>query len=278
MTCLQRHQKIRLNDITMHTLVAGEGKPVLLIHGFPDDHSVWEHQIEALVSAGFQVIAPDMRGCGLTDITHAVADYDVSALAADLAALLDALKIDRVYLAGHDWGASIGWIFAMLYPERVMKYAALSVGHPLELYSIFQSPLPQKLRSWYMLVFQCTGLTEWLMTVNDWRVFRKAFDMPEYEEEIIRRLARPGRLTASLNYYRANRWLFVARSLPRVKVPVLGIYSTGDRYLLESQMTQSKNYLDAPWQYERIEGASHWLQREAPEKVNALLIQFFSGS
>lgn len=276
MTPTARFQKVQINNISINTLIAGQGQPVLLIHGFPDDHSVWRHQVDALVKAGFQVIAPDMRGCGKTDISPDLRDYHVDALSKDLAQLLDALNIDRVYLAGHDWGAAIGWTFAMLYPERVIKYAALSVGYPLELYSIFKSSPLQKLRSWYMLVFQLTGFTERLMSAANWKVFRLAFKMPDYEDEIIQRLSRPGRLTAGLNYYRANKSLFFARQLPRVKVPVMGLYSTGDRYLLEAQMTRSADHIDNTWQYHKIENASHWLQLEQPERVNALLVSYFS--
>ena len=278
MSSPSQFQKIQTNGVALNTLIKGEGKPVLLVHGFPDDHTIWENQVDELVEAGFQVIAPDMRGCGESGITSNLNDYAVESLAADLAGLLDALGIEKVYLAGHDWGASICWMFSILRPERVIKYAALSVGHPLELYSIFKSPPSQKLRSWYMLVFQLTGFTEKLMTVNDWAVFRFAFAMPMYEDEIIKRLSRPGRLTASLNYYRANKHLFVARDMPRVRVPVMGIYSTGDRYLLESQMTKSADYMDAPWRYERIEGASHWLQVEAADRINALLSDYFTAA
>ena len=265
-------KKFEVNGTVLNVLIAGQGEPVLLIHGFPDDHSVWRHQIDALVQAGFQVIAPDMRGYGESALSKRVRDYHVSNLVKDLVALLDALNIKQLAVAGHDWGAGIGWMLAIHYPDRVTRYAALSVGHPCAFVS---APMSQKLRSWYMLFFQLRGLAEFLIKANNWTLFRKVFGLPNYEEEVIQRLSRPGRLTAGLNYYRANVDMLFVKNLPPVKMPVLGLFSTGDKYLIEQQMQDSAQYVQAEWRYECIEGVSHWLQLDAPERVSALLIEFF---
>ena len=119
MSMTSTFQKIRTHGVVLNTLIKGEGPPVLLVHGFPDDHAIWDKQIDALAEAGFQVIAPDMRGCGESGITGSLKDYAVESLANDLVGLLDALRIERVHLAGHDWGASICWIFSILHPNGV---------------------------------------------------------------------------------------------------------------------------------------------------------------
>lgn len=123
-------KRFRVNGIDMNVVIAGDGPPVLLVHGYPDDHTVWRHQLPALINAGYRVIAPDMRGCGETEISPNVADYRIPNLVADLLGLLDALGIDKVRLVAHDWGAVISWHFAIAHPERVDRYVALSVGHP----------------------------------------------------------------------------------------------------------------------------------------------------
>ena len=266
-------KKFEVNGTVLNVLIAGQGEPVLLIHGFPDDHSVWRYQIDALVQAGFQVIAPDMRGYGESALSKRVRDYHVSNLVKDLVAVLDVLKIKQLAVAGHDWGAGIGWMLAIHHPDRVTRYAALSVGHPC---AFVTAPMAQKVRSWYMLFFQLRGLTEVLLKASNWMLFRKVFGLPAYEEEVIQRLSKPGRLTAGLNYYRANVDLLLVRNLPPVKMPVLGIFSTGDKYLIEQQMQDSARYVESEWRYECIEGVSHWLQLEASERVSKLLIEFFA--
>jgi len=264
-------QPYRVNGVELNVVIDGEGPPVLLVHGFPDDHTVWRKQIPALVAAGYKVIAPDTRGCGDSDAPVGSGHYTIDLLVADLVALLDALHIDKVRLVAHDWGAGIAWTLAMRHPERVERYAALSVGH-LSAYA--RGGLGQKLKGWYILFFQLRGLAEWILRLGDWWLFRAVTRYPDEAPHWIRNLSRPGRLTAAINYYRANIGMIVPRDLPSVPVPVMGVWSSGDAFLSESQMIDSNRYVDAPFRYERIEGANHWLQLAAPDKINALLLDF----
>lgn len=262
-------QTLAVNGLQMNVLIAGEGEPVLLVHGFPDTHTVWRKQIPLLVEAGYQVIAPDTRGCGETSMPTRVADYHRDLLVEDLRALLDVLKIDKVRLVGHDWGAAQGWLFAAAHPERVERYVAMSVGHPAA-YST--GGLAQKLKGWYVLMFQLRAFPEWLLTAGDWWFFRQWANFPEEFVHLKPVLERPGRLTAGINYYRANLDLILPKQWPQISVPVHGIYSTGDRFLTEGQMRDSARYVDADFHCSVIEGANHWLQLDAPEKVNPLLL------
>lgn len=126
-------------------------RPVLLLHGFPDTHAIWRHQIPALAGAGMRVIAPDLRGYGRTDAPTDPGAYAINFLADDVLRLMDALGIEKASLVGHDWGGLIGWHLAMHAPDRIERYAALSTGHPA---AIAKSGFSQYLRLWYVLVFK----------------------------------------------------------------------------------------------------------------------------
>ena len=265
--------RLRIDGLSFNVLDEGAGEPVLLVHGFPDDHTVWRNQVSALVAAGYRVIAPDNRGCGETDMAARTRDYLLPRLVADLVGVLDALGIARVKLVGHDWGGVIAWVFAARHPERVERYAALSVGHAA---AYAAGPLEQKLKGWYVLMFQLRGFAEWLIKARDWSFFRRFTDDHAEFPDWVAKLGRKGRLTAGINYYRANIGILLRPARTKVTVPVLGIYSDGDRYLAEAQMRDSGAYVAAPFRFELIKGAGHWLQVDAPEQVNALLLDFFS--
>lgn len=265
------YRRIAVDGVELNVLLAGEGEPVLLVHGFPDDHRVWRRQIDALVDAGYRVIAPDTRGCGESSVPPRVADYRVERLVDDLRALLDTLGIPRVRLVAHDWGAVIAWRFVIAHPGRVERFVALSVGHPT---AYGRAGLAQKLRGWYVVFMQLRGIAEWLVTCGGWRLFR-AFAGHDDEFPAWRAsLSRPGRLSAAMSYYRANPGLLLGRRFPPARVPVLGVWSSGDRFLTERQMTNSARHVQGDWRYERIEGASHWLQLDAPERLNPLLLAY----
>jgi pimeloyl-ACP methyl ester carboxylesterase len=263
-------RRMRVNDVELNVVVQGQGPEVLLVHGFPDDHTVWRNQIPALVEAGYRVIALDTRGCGESEIKPREGDYAMDELVADLVALLDALGIAKVRLVGHDWGALQAWCFAMAHPERVDSYIAMSVGHPAAYAS---GGVAQKLKAYYLFGIQRRGLIEFLVTRFDWWLFGLVLHHPAEFRHIRARLSRPGRLTAGFNYYRANLCLIRGKAFPRLKVPVVGIWSDGDIFLTEDQMRTSKRYCDAGFRYFRIDGANHWPQLTAPEKLNPLLLQ-----
>lgn len=265
---------LRVQGIDLHTIVEGEGPAVLLVHGFPDDHHVWRHQIPALVAAGYRVIAPDLRGCGESDAPRRTRAYALDTLVADLVGVLDALGVTKASVIGHDLGAVLGWQLAMRHPERVTRFVALSVGHP-NAYAL--APLEQKLKGYYVALFQLRGLAELWLRSAGWWWLRKLTGHAEASRWIAR-LSRPGRLTAAIDYYRANLRIVLPRAYPPVTVPVLGIWSDGDRFLVERQMIDSAKWTKAPFRYERLEGASHWLQLDAPERVNPLVLGFLRPS
>ena len=133
--------------------VTGTGRPVILLHGFPDSGRLWRNQVPALAGAGFQVIVPDLRGYGRSDKPGTADSYSFPSLIGDVMAVLSDAGAERAHVVGDDWGAALGWVFASLVPDRVDHLAVLSVGHP----STFRRTLEQHQKSWYMLLFQFRG-------------------------------------------------------------------------------------------------------------------------
>jgi pimeloyl-ACP methyl ester carboxylesterase len=256
--------------------VTGQGRPVVLLHGFPDSGRLWRHQVTALADAGFQVIVPDLRGYGKSDKPEAVEAYSLPFLAGDVLAVLSSLGIDRAHVVGHDWGAALAWGLASLAPDRVENLVVLSVGHP----STFWRTEEQRQKSWYVLLFQFHGVAEHWLSDNNWANFRSWGRHPD-ADQVIAELAAGDSLTPGLNWYRANvgpeTWVQPPIQLPHVTAPTMGIWSTGDFALTEAQMTDSAENVAATWRYERLDGPGHWLQLEAPATVNALLVDFLPG-
>jgi len=253
----------------------GEGTPVLLLHGFPDSSALWRKQVPALVGAGFRAIAPDLRGFGESERPPNVEDYAIRNSFADALAILDVLELERAHVVGHDFGAGLAWALAALAPDRVDRLVVLSVGHP----NCFRDPsLEQRRRFWYQLFFQFEGLAEELLPRDDWAFFRRWLGDAQDLDRYIADLSRPGALVAALNWYRANsspyRELKERQVFPAVAAPTLGIWSSGDAYLVEEGMVRSAGHVTGPWRYERIDGATHWLQLDEPERVNELLLEF----
>jgi pimeloyl-ACP methyl ester carboxylesterase len=132
-----------------------------------------------------------------------------------------------------------------------------------------------------MLLFQFEGVAEELLMRDDWALFREWLREDGDVERYVADLSRPGALTAGLSWYRANvhprRQLDQRPRLPPVQAPTLGMWSTGDNYLNEQPMLDSAGHVTGPWRYERIDGASHWMPLDDPERVNAALIGFLTS-
>jgi pimeloyl-ACP methyl ester carboxylesterase len=266
--------RVDVGGVGIEYEVTGGGRPVVLLHGFPDSGRLWRHQVPALVEAGFRVIVPDLRGYGLSDQPKEVEDYSIPFLVGDVLALLDHQGIEKAHVVGHDWGAAVAWAMASLVPDRVDHLVALSVGHPLSFRSV---GIEQNQKSWYMLLFQFAGIAEQWLSDDGWARFRSWSNHPD-ADGVIADLERTGSLTPGLNYYRANvpPEVLIAPplELPPVVAPTMGVWGSGDFALTEMQMSGSSAYVTGPWRYERVDGMAHWLPWEAPDIVNELLIDF----
>jgi len=266
--------RVDANGTGIEVETMGDGPPVVLLHGFPDSGRLWRNQVPALVDAGFTTVVLDQRGYGRSDKPEDVAAYAMPFLVGDVIAVLDALGIQTARVVGHDWGAAVAWAIASFVPDRVERLAVLSVGHPA---SFRTAGYAQREKSWYMLLFQFEGVAERWLSDHDWHNFRTWAHHPD-ASAVIAELEATGALTPGLNWYRANippeSFIGEPLALPPVQAPTMGIWSSGDIALTEAQMTGSANHVAAAWRYERLEGPGHWMQLEAPEDVNRLLVDF----
>jgi pimeloyl-ACP methyl ester carboxylesterase len=202
-----------------------------------------------------------------------VQHYGIDQLVRDAAGVLRAAQADApVYVIGHDWGAVVAWCLAMTHPQLVRAAVVISVGHPRE-YAL--AGLEQKRKGLYTLGWQFPGLAERWLTANDWARLRHWLRQHPDPESCLQDLARPGRLTAGLNWYRANLRPVLLRAWPRCAVPTLGIWGSEDHCLAEDQMARSSRRMAAPWRYERLDGSGHWLPLETPGRVANLAIDWF---
>lgn len=262
------------SGVVLHVRQAGHGSPVLLLHGFPDSSTLWDDVAPHLLAAGHRVIAPDLRGFGGSDAPTAVGEYALGHSVADLRALITRLTGgEPVHVIGHDWGAVAGWCLALEHPQVVRSLVALSVGHPRE-YAL--AGLEQKLKGLYTLLWQVPGFAERWLAQREFAGLRGWARQHPRIEDCVRDMSRPGRLTAGLNWYRANLRRVLLGSWEHCTVPTLGVWSSGDHFLAEDQMRNSAQRVRAPWRYERIEGAGHWLPLEQPALIANLALEWFA--
>jgi pimeloyl-ACP methyl ester carboxylesterase len=159
-------------------------------------------------------------------------------------------------------------------PDRVERLVAMSVGHP----GARGARSPDREKAWYQLLFQFEGVAEELLSRDDWALFREWLRGDGDVDRYVADLVAPGRLTAGLNWYRRTSTppasSSAARRSRRSRAPTLGLWSTATTTCSERRCCAPAEQVTAPWRYERIEGASHWMQLDATEQVNALLLDF----
>jgi epoxide hydrolase 4 len=278
-----------INGIALHVVLAGptRGKPLILLHGFPEFWFAWRRQIDHFVSSGYRVIIPDQRGYNLSDKPAGIASYSIDLLAKDVVGILDTVANSKAFVVGHDWGAAVTWYLAARYSDRVDRAAMLSVPHPrVFIKNLIMNPA-QLRRSWYIFFFRLPWLPEFILRKRDWallvRVLRNTLppgvfsnsDLERYKES----WARKDALTAMLNWYRAAVLRPSKSALDseasRVKVPALLISGKNDHFAGETMARESLQYCD-DGHLEILESATHWIQHEEPAQVNTLLSQFFA--
>jgi len=276
-----------VNGVKLHWVEAGAGPLVVLLHGFPEHWYSWRHQIPALAAAGFHVLAPDMRGYNLSDKPRGVRHYRLEVLARDVAELVRCAGAERAHVVGHDWGGLVAWRVAMSHPTVVERLVVLNAPHPgVMLRGLFRNG--QMKRSRYIFFFQVPRLAERRFAAQDFAILRRYLRRDPvhpgaFSEQDVQRyveaLSRPGALTAALNYYRAAfraAPLLPFRRHPRIEVPVLLIWGERDRYLGLHLIDGTERWV-RDLRVERIAEASHWVQADAPERVNELLVGHLRG-
>lgn len=172
-----RCSRIATNGIRLHVAEAGppEGPPPFLLHGFPEFWYGWRSQIRPLAERGFHVIAPDQRGYNLSDKPPGVASYDLDQLAGDILGLADHFGAETFSVAGHDWGASVGWWLASQHPRRLRRLIALNAPHPAVWVEAIRNNPGQRSKSRYVRFLQIRWLPELLIVLNRSNALGKGF-------------------------------------------------------------------------------------------------------
>lgn len=247
---------------------------VLLLHGFPQDHSSWDRLSASLIAAGFRTVRPDQRGYSPGARPTAVQAYRQSVVVADAFDLLDALGIDRAHVVGHDWGGFVAWGMAATRPERLLSLTVLSTPHPAALTrAMLRSS--QGLNSWYVGVFQVRGLAERALAPGGrfWREMLRG--VPREQEQRYADNARgPGALTPMLNWYRALP-LDMARPSIRwrpITVPTLYIWGNDDPALGAAAARGTSRHVAADFAFVELIGTGHWLPEQASDRVLPYLL------
>jgi len=280
------HERIFTNGVHLHVVTAGpaDGPLVLLLHGFPDFWYGFRRQLTFLADRGFRVMAPDQRGYNESDKPSEVSAYRIEELTADVLGLIQAAGREKAAVVGHDWGGGVAWNVAMTHPEKVERVAVLNAPHGLVMMKNLRGNPRQLLRSWYMFLFQLPFLPEKMLTA---RGSRPAFDAiardaapGAFTEEDFARYSeawgRPGAATGMVNWYRAmlrHRPRLPTAEQARIRVPAMLVWGTAEKFLLRSMAEDSIALCDRG-RLELVEGASHWVQDDAPERVNELLAGF----
>lgn len=280
--------------VELDVAVAGDpaNPAIVLLHGFPESHRTWRHQIPALAAAGWFVLAPDQRGFARSSKPEGVENYAPDKPIGDLTALADHFGIDRFVLAGHDWGGAIAWGAALGRPDRVERLIIVNAPHP----HVFQRTLiedeAQREASQYITAFRNPEFETYVEKIGLPAFFDTSFmrhtdfdsvvdEKPAYLDE----WSQPGALTGMLNWYRASAVQvpppgvtvplpdFLDRAFPPVTQPTLVIWGMQDRALLPVQL-EGLEALVPDLTVVRIAEAGHFVPWEDPDAVTRAMLDW----
>lgn len=280
-----RHGHVQTNGIRIHYAEAGDGPPIVLLHGFPQRWSMWRYQLRDLPDRGFRVIAPDLRGYGDTDKPRG--GYDVDNLVADVEGLAEKLGLEGYVLVGHDWGGPIAWRAAGKLPD-VERLVQLNGPH-IRVYLRKLLSSKQVLKSWYIYGFLVPGLAERILRARGWWAMREIFAegrrrapetiTAEDADALLEAIRIPGALESGLKYYRGLRTPEGLRQLAAerpVRVPTLAVWGLKDVAIEPQSQAELRPWVDAPLEVRYLANAGHWLPEEEPDRVNDLIASFAS--
>lgn len=259
----------------------GAGAPVVLLHGFPQEPGSFDAVVPLLHRAGLRTLRPTQRGYAETARPARTADYRLTSLVSDVVALLDAARLERAHVVGHDWGGMVAWGLACSQPERVQSLTVLSTPHPAAFLRAMLTS-SQALHSSYMLSFQPPGLAERLYggaeQADRARGLLRSFGAPpEAIETGVALFADRDRLRAMLQWYRAIPLSIPAMARGRgvasaCTVPTTYAWSTEDAALGRTAAEQTGAHVSGPYRFEVLPGLTHWLPEQAPEVVADLVL------
>lgn len=275
--------QFRRGELVFDVIDSGpsDGPVVVLLHGFPEQNTMWQPVISRLTAQGYRCLAPLQRGYSPGARPTRRRDYRADELAEDIRTLIDASGAQRVHLVGHDWGGAVAWRVAQQFPDRLLTVTSMSTPHPGAFFkSIVTSR--QGLASWYVYFFQLPRIPEWYLlrgrgpfTLSG-LVESRAQHAPALAEAEAKALAEPGALTAALNWYRAMPLSNARDARKKVTVPAMHVWSNGDTALLEKGARTTGDYVLGEYRFELLKG-SHWILDEQPDTMADLLLDWFAA-
>jgi pimeloyl-ACP methyl ester carboxylesterase len=270
---------ITLGEHVFDALAAGpaDGDLVLLLHGYPEFADCWTEELTALGAAGYRAVAVDQRGYSPGARPTSISDYVVDNLVADALGFADSQGADRFHLVCHDWGGIVGWALAGSHSDRLKSFSVLATPHPQALHAAIASDEDQFNRVNYVRFFRAqVGGAEQGLLADDAARLRGAYGgriSAELVESNVKRFSEPGVLTAALSWYRAVAGDDLNIPCGRVAAPTLYIWGSEDVALGRLAAESTKDWVDGPYQFVELTGASHWLPEESADKVIPLLLQ-----
>jgi pimeloyl-ACP methyl ester carboxylesterase len=276
-------RRIDTGAATLHVVFAGpeDGPPVVLIHGFPELWFSWHGVMGVLARAGYRAIAPDLRGYNRSDKPPGVAAYTGDAYAADVLGLLDALGVERAFVAGHDVGAAVTWTLVFAHPERVRRAVVVAGPHPHAWERARPQDDPESI-SWYRTFFRLPFVPELTSRAGGWRLLTRNLQRTSrpgtFEGETLEVFqsawARDNAISTMMNVYRARFRREPLAGDGRPRMPVRYVYGREDAYfpLAASRITAELLGPDAGVEFPEN---GHWLLLEEPERVGEILVEFF---
>ena len=281
--------RVAANGINFEVATLGSGdRLALCLHGFPEHAYSWRYQMPLLAQMGYRVWAPNLRGYGATDSPREVSAYKTRTLVQDVASLIQAANPRETLLLAHDWGGALAWSLAMEQPKLIDKLVVMNIPHPACFVRELKRPA-QLFKSWYIFFFQLPWLPEMMLGRRNGRatsgVIRGSSNnparFPAEDLEVYRaNAARPGGLTAMINWYRAISGKATRRLLgddvPVINIPTLFLWGDADT-ALSIRTTQGTEKYVSNLTFRVLPGVSHWIQQEAPEAVNAMLEAWLAG-
>ena len=260
---------------------------MLMLHGFPEFWYSWRHQITEF-ALDYHVVAVDLRGYNDSDKPQGLAAYQMSELLADVKGVINGLGYQDCILVAHDWGGAIAWNFAYEYPSMVEKLIVMNLPHPAK-FAAGLKTWQQLQKSWYIFWFQLPFLPELIFQANNCQVIASVFkdmaiDKSAFKPEDLAAFrdaaAKPGALTAMINYYRANFKIppdNLAKDWEILDIPTLMIWGEEDT-ALGKELTYGTDDYVKNFQLKYIPDCSHWVQQEQPTLVNKYMRDFLFQS
>jgi pimeloyl-ACP methyl ester carboxylesterase len=271
---------IETNGIKLHTVIIGEGEPILFMHGFPDFWYGWKNVILGLKDE-FKLILPDTRGINLSDKPEKVEDYYPKTLIDDIKGLSEALDLGKFTLIGHDWGGSLSYGFATLYPELLKGLVTLNCPHPaLTSKKIQNSSKEMRKTMKYQLDTMKSDRLEMMKRDNFAALRALVFKRKDKfdQEKYIEAWSQPGSLKYGLMYYTAAyKYTRAGNSVEdwvsKIDVPTLVIWGMKDQHLDPVILEGLDEYVK-DLKIVRSENGGHFVMDDDPNLVVSEIRKF----